>query len=190
MPKRIALRTLTTAEEAEIRQLAKSRKEPIRLVQRARVIEAMLEDPSLPASRAGEKVGFSGASMGIHWVRRFNEAGVVGLMDGERSGRSPSHSQETRSALLGLALQKPRSLGYPFESWTLERLQRAFKERQGIHLSDSTIGTWVEAEGFRLRKQESWFHEPQKHDPEFGEKGAICSDLSGDTLANSDDLPE
>jgi transposase len=52
----------------------------------------------------------------------------------------------------------------------LERLQRAFKERQGVHLSDSTIWTWVEAEGFRWRKQESWFHEPEKHDPEFAEK--------------------
>lgn len=81
-----------------------------------------------------------------------------------------THSQETRSALLDLALQKPRSLGYPFELWTLERLQRAFKERQGVHLSDSTIWTWVEAEGFRWRKQESWFHEPEKHDPEFVEK--------------------
>ena len=170
MPKRIALRTLTTEEEAEVRRLAKSRKEPMRLVQRARVIEAMLDDPSLPASRAGEKVGFKGAPMGIRWVKRFNEAGLVGLMDGKRSGRPPTHSQETRSALLDLALQKPSSLGYPFQLWTLERLQRAFKERHGVHLSDSTIWTWVEAEGFRWRKQENWFHEPEQHVPEFAEK--------------------
>lgn len=139
MPKRIALRRLTTEEEAEIRRLAKSRKEPMRLVQRARVIEAMLDDPNLSPSRAGEKVGFKGAPMGIHWVRCFNEKGVAGLMDGERSGRPANHSQETRSALLDLALQKPRNLGYPFELWTLERLQNAFKERHGVHLSDSTI---------------------------------------------------
>ena len=52
MPKRIALRTLTTEEEAEIRRIAKSRKEPLRLVQRAGVIAGMLDDPRLPASRA------------------------------------------------------------------------------------------------------------------------------------------
>jgi len=170
MPKRIALRTLTIEEEVEIRRLAKSRKEAMRLVQRARVIEAMLDDPGLAASRAGEQVGFKGPGPGIHWVRCFNEAGLAGLKDGERSGRPPTHSQETRSALLDLALQKPRSMGYPFELWTLERLQIAFKERHGIHLSDSTIWTWVEVEGFRWRKQESWFHEPEKHDPEFAEK--------------------
>ena len=87
MPKQIALRTLITKEEAEIRRLAKSRKEPIRLVQRARVIEAMLDDPSLRASRAGEKVGFSGAPMGIHWVRRFSEVGS-GRPDGWRAVRA------------------------------------------------------------------------------------------------------
>lgn len=79
------------------------------------MIEAMLYDPSLPASRAGEKVGFKGAPMVIHWVKCFNEAGVAGLMDAERSGRPPTHSQETRSALLDLTLQKPRSLRYPFD---------------------------------------------------------------------------
>ena len=170
MPKRIKLRTLTSEEEQEIRRLAKSRKEPMRIIQRARIIMVMLDNPGLAASRAGEQVGFKGAPMGIHWVKRFNELGMAGLMDGDRSGRPPTHSQETRSALLDLAMQKPRSLGYPFELWTLERLQRAFKEHHGLHLSDSTIWTWVEAEGFRWRKQESWFHEPQKHDPEFAEK--------------------
>ena len=170
MPKRIALRTLTTEEETEIRRLATSRKEAIRLVQRARVIAAMLDDPGIAASRAGEKVGFKGAPMGIQWVKRFNEEGIAGLMDAERTGSPPTHSQEIRSNLLDLALQKPRSLGYPFELWTLERLQRAFKERHDVHLSDSTIWSWVEAEGFRWRKQESWFHEPQNHDPEFAQK--------------------
>jgi transposase len=170
MPKRIKLRTLTSEEEQEVRRLAKSRKEPMRIIQRARIIMAMLDNSELAASRAGERVGFKGAPMGIHWVKRFNELGMSGLMDGDRSGRPPTHSQETRSALLDLAMQKPRSLGYPFELWTLERLQRAFKERHGLHLYDSTIWTWVETEGFRWRKQESWFHEPQKHDPEFAEK--------------------
>lgn len=169
MPKRIKLRTLTSEEEQEIKGLAKSRKEPIRLVQRAQIIAAMLDDPNLAASRAGEQAGFKGAPMGIAWVKRFNELGIAGLVDEERPGRPPTHSQETRSAL-DLALQKPKSLGYPFALWTLERLQRAFKERHGIHLSDSTIWTWVENEGFRWRKQESWFHEAEKHDPEFAEK--------------------
>jgi transposase len=93
-----------------------------------------------------------------------------GLQHKKRPGRKPVHSQKTRSALVSLAQQKPNTLGYPFKLWTLERLQTAFKEREGVHLSDSTIWEWVEAEGFKWKRQESWFHEAEKHDPEFVEK--------------------
>jgi transposase len=95
---------------------------------------------------------------------------LAGLEDRPRAGRKPTHSQEVRGALISLALQKPRSLGYPFELWTLERLQRAFKERQGVHLSDSTIWTWMDEEGFKWKRQQSWFRGVEKHDPEFVEK--------------------
>jgi len=155
---------------SELRRLANARKESVRLVQRARILVAMLEDPALSASEAALRVGFRTADAGPLWVRRFNEEGVKGLQDRPRSGRKPTHGVEVRSALIDLALQKPRSLGYPFELWTLERLQRAFEERQGIHLSDSTIWTWLAEEGLEWKRQQSWFHEPEQHDAEFAEK--------------------
>jgi transposase len=95
---------------------------------------------------------------------------VDGLQDKKRPGRKAVHGEKVRSALLSLAQQRPNTLGYPFKLWTLERLQTAFKEREGIHLSDSTIWEWVEGEGFKWKRQESWFHEAEKHDPEFVEK--------------------
>ncbi len=170
MPKRTRLRALTTDERAEIQRLATSRRESIRLVQRARIIAAMAEEPELTATEAGFRAGFNSNAIGSRWVQRFNEEGLAGLEDRPRPGRKPTHSQEVRSALISLALQKPRSLGYPFELWTLERLQRAFKERQGIHLSDSTIWTWMDEEGFKWKRQQSWFYEVERHDPEFVEK--------------------
>jgi len=166
----VKLRSLTTEEEAEIRRLAGSRKEPHRLVQRAKVIEAMLDDPKLYAIQAGLQAGFIGVQSGVTWVKRFNEKGVAGLEDKPKSGRPPTHDQKVRSALISLATQKPDTLGYPFKLWTLERLQTVFKEREGVHLSDSTIWEWVEGEGFKWKRQQSWFHEAEKHDPEFVEK--------------------
>jgi transposase len=170
MRKAVKLRSLTTEEKAEIRRLAASRKESHRLVQRAKVIIVMLDDPDLPASHASIKAGFRGAQSGISWVRRFNEEGLAGLEDKPKAGRPPTHDQKVRSDLISLALQKPDTLGYPFKLWTLERLQTAFQERQGVHLSDSTIWEWMEAEGFSWKCQQSWFHEAEKHDPEFVEK--------------------
>jgi hypothetical protein len=63
MKKPVKLRTLTTEEVTEIRRLAISRTEPFRLVQRARLIAAMLDDPHLYASEAGKRVGFPSSSM-------------------------------------------------------------------------------------------------------------------------------
>lgn len=170
MPKRVRLRALTTEERAEIRRLAASRKEPMRLVQRARILAAMDEAPELTATEAAFRAGFQSNASGPFWVKRFNEEGLAGLGDRPRPGRKPSHSQAVRSALISLALQKPSTLGYPFQLWTLERLQRAFQERVGVHLSDSTIWTWMAEEGFVWKRQESWFHEAERHDPQFVEK--------------------
>jgi hypothetical protein len=72
MRKAVKLRTLTTEEETEIRKLAASRKAAYRLVQRAKVIGAMLDDPKLHATQAGQLAGFSGRQSGVDWVKRFN----------------------------------------------------------------------------------------------------------------------
>ena len=170
MRKAVKLRSLTTEEETEIRKLAASRKTAHRLVQRAKVIELLLDNPKMHATVAGHQAGFSGRQSGVSWVKRFNAEGLAGLEDKPKPGRPWIHDQRVRSALISLAQQKPDTLGYPFKLWTLERLQTAFKERQGVHLSDSTIWEWVEGEGFKWKRQQSWFHEAEKHDPEFVEK--------------------
>lgn len=175
MPKRIRLRELTSEEKQEINRVAASRTEAVRRVQRVRIIKAMADAPDLSASDAALLAGFKSSLMGPIWVKRFNAEGLAGLEDRPRPGREPVHSPEVRSALINLALQKPGSLGYPFELWTLERLQRAFKEREGTHLSDSTIWNWMDAEGLKWKRQQSWFHEPERHDPEFVEKRGVLS---------------
>ena len=170
MPKYLRLRAVSAAEEAQVREVAKSRRAEARLVQRARVICALLDDPSLSAAAAGRQAGYRSDLPGRTWVKRFNEQGLAGLEDEARAGRPAVHGPEVRSKLIDLALQKPATLGLPFTLWTLERLQRAFKQREGLHLSDSTIWEWLEAEGLKWKRQQSWFHEAQRHDPEFVEK--------------------
>lgn len=170
MPKQVKLRTLTEEEAQTVRRLAASRTTAQRSVQRAKIIVALLDDPTLKASEAGQRAGYNSRQVGPQWVRRFNAEGLVGLEERPRAGRKPTHSEEVKSKLVDLALQKPRSLGYPFELWTLERLQTAFEERNQVHLSDSTIWTWMEAEGFSWKRQQSWFREAEHHDPEFVEK--------------------
>lgn len=164
------MREVCAWEEQELRRLASSRKEPAMLVQRARVIVALLDDPSLSAAAAGYRAGYTGAVSGGMWVKRFNERGIEELKDRPRCGRPRRHSEQPRGELIALARQRPQSLGCPFALWTLERLQRAFAERTGTHLSDSTIWTWLRDEGLVWKRQQSWFHDAERHDPQFVEK--------------------
>ena len=175
MPRKLELRAVTEKEGEAVRRLAASWSAPLRLVQRARLIVLLLDEPALSAKAAGERVGYTNEASGRKWVKRFNAEGVAGLEERPRSGRPVTHSPEVRSKVVSLALQKPRSLGYPFEVWTLERLQRAFAEREGVHLSDSTIWEWVEAEGLKWKRQQSWFHAADQHDPAFVEKRGLLS---------------
>lgn len=178
MPKRIRMREPTPDEKKAIERFAKARNAPAHLKKRAQLLQAMIDEPSLSPSKAGQKVGYAHPESGIMWVKRFNVDGLSGLEDRARSGRPPTHAEEVRSRLIDLALQKPETLGYPFALWTLERLQVALQERHAVHLSDSTIWTWLDDEGLQWRRQESWFHEPEKHDAEFAEKRGRSSSVT------------
>ncbi|MGC4108693.1 MAG: helix-turn-helix domain-containing protein [Thermomicrobiales bacterium] len=168
MPTKLDLRSATPEEERVVLTLAASRTQPVRLVQRAKLLVMLLDDPAVSASVAGRRAGLSGPS-GCAWVKRFNDGGLGDLRDAARGDRPPTHAPDVRSRLVSLATQKPSRLELPFDLWTLERLQRAFEEREGVHLSDSTIWTWLRDEGLQWKRQQSWFHDAERHDPEFVE---------------------
>ena len=165
MLKRVQLREVGAAEAGAVRRLACSQSEAAAVVQRARVIWALLEEPGLSATAAGRRAGFRRKDAGPMWVQRFNARGVAGLCDRARAGR-PTPALEVKSRLIALALQQPRSLGHPFTRWTLERLQRVFQARTGVRLSDRTIWTWLKEEGLIWKRQQSWLYEPQRHGPD------------------------
>jgi transposase len=170
MPKQIKLREVSAEEEREIRRFANARKEAVEVVRRARLLEYLLDHPKVSASQAGMEVGFGSNASGAQWVKRFNEEGIPGLQNKPKSGRPVTHCEEVRSKVIDLALQKPQNVGYPFALWTLSRLQIALAERHQLNLARSTIWKVLEAEGLDWKRQQSWFHEPEQHDPEFVEK--------------------
>jgi transposase len=169
----VKVREVNTNESSELRRIAKSRTESVRKVQRARLLVVMLDNPSLPASKAAKQVGFGSDGAGPKWVRRFNAEGIAGLEDKPRPGAPVTHTEQVRSQVIDLALQKPASLGYPFVLWTIARLQAAMQERHGLHLAQSTLWEWLDAEGLDWKRQQSWFQEPERHDPEFVEKRGL-----------------
>jgi transposase len=99
------------------------------------------------------------------WIRRFNAQGPEGLYDQPRSGRPASYPPEQVAEVLAAAMTDPQSLGLPFGSWTLDRLQAYLNEHKKIPIKRSRIDEILLAEGLRWRKQECWFGE--RIDPDF-----------------------
>jgi transposase len=161
----IRVRAMTSDEIEAIERLARSRTEPARAVERARMIWLARGGGKAPA--IAKELGVVPATVRL-WIKRFNAEGVEGLQDRPRSGHPPTYTKEQVGEVIAAALSKPQELGQPFASWTLDRLEAYLNEVKGIPIKRSRIDELLLAEGLRWRKQESWFGE--RVDPDFAEK--------------------
>jgi transposase len=161
----VKLRELTADEWRELERLARSRTEEARLVQRAKIVLGLAagERPYQVADRVGV-----GRAAAYEWLHRFNAEGLTGLTDHPRPGRPHTYTAEQRAEVIAAALTRPESLGLPFASWTLDRLQAYLAEHKKIPIKRTRIDEILVAEGLRWRRQETWFGE--KVDPEFAAK--------------------
>lgn len=165
MPRRLQVRELTEKECVIIQQTARSRTAAMRQVERARIIQA---------SSGGMSVGQIAAHLQLKeakvrkWVKRFNEEGLAGLEDVPRAGRPATYTAEAVSEVIATALTDPQTLGLPFASWTLDRLEAYLNEVKGIGMKRSRIDDLLLREGLRWHRQESWFGE--RVDPDFARK--------------------
>jgi transposase len=167
MPKLTRVRKIGQEELQAIKQLAHSRTEPAGLVQRARIVLLRWEGTRVMEIAEQEHVCDRTVR---RWIYRFNEAGVEGLRDNNRSGRPPTYTEEQRSEVVAASLTDPQSLGLPFGSWTLDRLQAYLNEEKSIPIKRSRIADILATEGLRWRTQERWFTERAELDPAFVEK--------------------
>lgn len=171
MPRTISLRELTAEERASVERLAHSRTAAARLVERARVVLAVLEGERVSAIA----VCFHLTAATVYlWLHRFNASGLAGLEDKRRKGRPATYTPEQVARVVATALTDPQTLDLSFASWTLDRLAAYLAESQGITMKRSRIDELLIAEGLRWRKEESWFGE--RVDPEFAEKRGPSND--------------
>ena len=161
----LRVRLMTTEELMTIERRARSRTEPARRVERAKMI--WLAHQGQQVSAIAQELGVSPDTV-RKWLKRFNASGLDGLEDQPRSGRPPTYTPEEIGAVIETALTKPAELDLPFGSWTLDRLAAYLNEAQGIAIKRSRIDDVLSAEGLRWRQQESWFGE--RVDPAFAEK--------------------
>lgn len=161
----IRLRELSSEEQKMIERLAHSRTAEARLVERAQMIWHASQGSSVPA--IAHDLGLHPQTV-RHWLKRFNAEGLEGLHDLPRGGRPATYSPEQVAEVIATALTDPKTLGQPFASWTLDRLEAYLNEEKGIPIKRSRIDDLLLEEGLRWREQETWFGE--RVDPDFAKK--------------------
>ena len=164
--------TLTDRDRAELEALARARKAPLRMVQRAWIVLAAADgQPNAQIAR----------DLGLHvdtvraWRGRFGTDGRKGLADRPRSGRPPVFAATVVAGVKALACSLPAEQGLPLSRWSAQDLADEAVAR-GITdtVSGSTVRRWLDADAIKPWRHRSWIF---PRDPDFAAKAERVLDL-------------
>ncbi len=180
------VRELTQAERKELTRLIHSNGDA-RIVQRAQMIRLSAERKA--ASEIAALWDVTGEAV-RRTTHRFNVEGISGLADKLRKGRPPKKTNRYVTLLKEAVQTRPRDLGYPFSSWTLERLREYLARKTRIVLSPHYLSQLMTNNDIVYRRPKhgmEHLRDPQEYDEkkaflEFVKKGrfaqqppSICS---------------
>jgi len=140
-----------------LEQLANSRTEQARIVERARIILGCVE--GRPVTEVATELGVRPNTV-IFWRKRFEEKGLKGLNDRPRSGKPRHYDEDFRKQVLAALEEKPPSGQAVWDGPALAR---------HLKVSDDAVWRVLRKEGICLRRQRSWC---VSTDPEFSAKAA------------------
>jgi transposase len=124
---RRAIELAMTDEEIEsLRALSRSRTEPVRRVERARMLLAYRETPSFYA--VGQSLGTHHQTVERCVERALAYGPLAALDDRPHPGKEPTITSEAKAWLVSLACDKAKEHGYPHELWTTRLLARHARE--------------------------------------------------------------
>ena len=168
----VFVRALTSDERKELARLIRGTGDA-RIMRRAHIIRL-----SADGKTAGEIAAlWDVTDQSIRrTIRRFNAEGISGLADRPRKGRPPKKTDRYVALLKEAVQASPRDLGYPFSSWTLERLREHLAVQTGIVLHPNYLSQIMAANDIVYRRpKHSMDH---LRDPEeYNEKQAVLEFL-------------
>ncbi len=86
------------------------------------------------------------------WIRRYRENGILGLHDGERTGRPRKADENVEKAVEGLMNKKPEEVGYKSGFWISGLLCCHLFTILGFLLSDNTMRRILHRLGYAFKQ--------------------------------------
>ena len=168
----VFVRKLKKAERLELSRLLHSREDG-RVVRRAQMILQSSQGMKAPAIASAWDTTIQTVLKTIH---RFNAEGLASLVDKPRSGRPPKATDQYVEVLKEAVQRSPRDLGYPFSSWTLERLREHVGHQTGVLLNPRYLSSLMGKHGIVYRRPKHLM--AHLRDPkDYNEKKAVLEFL-------------
>ncbi len=162
---RIPALVLRDGDREELERRAASRTYGVRDVQRAELVLAGAADVS--NREIGRRIGMHYNQVAV-WRRRYEEFGLAGLVDEERSGRPVVYGHDDVLRLVKTVTEPPPDTA---TRWTMEALAGKMVEH-GVPISASQVWRICRSLDLKPWQTESWM---TSHDPDFWEKaGDVC----------------
>src|SRR5664280_1254362 len=118
---------LNEVDRAALNAVVRAPTSEQRTVMRARVVLASADGTAI--SRIAEDLGVTVNTVKL-WRRRYERAGLAGLVEAPRPGRPPTYSRAERDRVIALTLEPPPE---GVTHWSVRRLAR------GLEMSETTV---------------------------------------------------
>lgn len=166
------VRALSQAKQKELARLVRSNGNG-RVLRRAQIIRMSAQGQT--SGQIATLWNISPLTV-VRIIKRFNAEGLTALPDKPRTGRPRKATNRYVEMLKGLVLKSPRDLGYPFSSWTLDRLREHLAKVTGVILNPLYLSRLMGKHGIVYRRPKhvmAHLRNPQ----DYNEKKAVLDFL-------------
>ena len=165
---------LSKESKEELSRIVCSRTEPVRRVERAKMMIAYEEGKTISA--IARELGTNRPKVERCVDKALQFGALEALEDLPRRGRRPTITPEAKAWLIALACRKPKELGYSYELWTTRLLAKHAREHCGdsghsdlSHLAKGTVSKILAESDIKPHRIKYYL---ERRDPEFDRKMA------------------
>lgn len=161
------VRSLTSEEESELNDIARNGTE-VKFARRAQVI--ISSNTGILVKQITQVLGYTPLQV-RRIIHSFNKGGIDSIRPQYRGGHPPIFTDKEREAVVELAENHPKDLGYPLSQWSLSQIQLVLiKKKKVSYISRPTIRTILKGAGLSYQRTKTWKH---SNDPQFIKKNEL-----------------
>ncbi|MGH2480784.1 MAG: helix-turn-helix domain-containing protein [Ktedonobacteraceae bacterium] len=150
---KVALRSLTEAEQKSLQTIVKATSERADVVKRAQALLAV--SVGCTFTEAGKQAGIS-RQAATQLVERFNQRGLAVLLLAAGRGRKATYTSTDRERILQEVRRAPDREKDQTGSWSLSTLQQALRKNGLPHISRDTIAQVLHEAGYTYQRTRTW----------------------------------